>query len=328
MLGNDAAFHEARERTAAYRDIDASTAPRLQTTLWWPPPDRKLRGRYRDIGNFQVLDGPVIAVRIATDFDIEPLRQILGSIAVETPGDHRFDYVLSRGGLHRLIIDDQIAMAGYPSEERPEPQSHGNPFVYLMSELLLRLLSHVPLLAVLHASAVVWRGKKIVFMGVSGSGKSTIAASLVGSGDARYLGDDIVPITRSEDIVPVPLAPSIKEGSWPIAQRLFPQLGEAGIFYKGTQPLKYLVDAPYAEWGGPPDLIVFPTFSRVRAPKSVRLTQIEVLLQISRAGLWVTPDNLDPLLDMLGGLPAIAMRHGPDPDQTRAILETHLEASD
>ncbi len=43
----------------------------------------------------------------------------------------------------------------------------------------------------LHASAVVWRGRAIVFTGLSGQGKSTICSDLVAQG-AGFMGDDIV----------------------------------------------------------------------------------------------------------------------------------------
>lgn len=43
----------------------------------------------------------------------------------------------------------------------------------------------------LHASAVIWRGKALVFAGKSGQGKSTLCNDLVALG-AGFLGDDIV----------------------------------------------------------------------------------------------------------------------------------------
>lgn len=43
----------------------------------------------------------------------------------------------------------------------------------------------------LHASAVVWRGRAIVFTGLSGRGKSTLSTDLVARG-AGFLGDDLV----------------------------------------------------------------------------------------------------------------------------------------
>lgn len=43
----------------------------------------------------------------------------------------------------------------------------------------------------LHASAVTWRGRAIVFTGLSGQGKSTLSTDLVAQG-AGFLGDDLV----------------------------------------------------------------------------------------------------------------------------------------
>lgn len=325
MLGNDAAARKAREDIAAYHDVIAMNSDNLISDRS-PAGDVPYCQGFKNLGSFRITDGPVIGVRVATDFDIHPLKHILFSLSTKAPSEQRLDYVLTHGRRHLLRVNEQVVLDGAFCDGRPGQDINNNPFIHLMSELLLRLLSHVPLMVVLHASAVAWRGKRIVFVGASGSGKSTIAAALVGSANAAYLADDITPITRSGDIIPVPLAPSIKQGAWPLVYRLFPQLREATTFLKGGQSLKYLVDAPYAERGGPPDLIVFPTFSEAREPKAARLTEIEVLLQMSQTMPWVAPENLDPFLDMLGGLPAIAMRHGPDIEQTVALLEAHLEA--
>jgi len=52
----------------------------------------------------------------------------------------------------------------------------------------------------LHASAVIWRGHSIAFLGESGQGKSTLAACLADAGrpDWRLVADDILPVTDSK----------------------------------------------------------------------------------------------------------------------------------
>ncbi len=51
---------------------------------------------------------------------------------------------------------------------------------------------------VLHASAVVKRGRALVFAGVSGAGKSTIATLLCQNSDVTQLADDIVIVAPSD----------------------------------------------------------------------------------------------------------------------------------
>lgn len=63
---------------------------------------------------------------------------------------------------------------------------------------------------VLHASAVVSEGGCIAFMGDSGQGKSTLAASFAASGTA-FLTDDALQVeARGDDIVVIPSHPSIR----------------------------------------------------------------------------------------------------------------------
>lgn len=62
-------------------------------------------------------------------------------------------------------------------------------------DAIVMLLTHVIMAYhrryTLHASAVVWRGRAVVFTGRSGQGKSTLCTDLVAQG-AGFLGDDIV----------------------------------------------------------------------------------------------------------------------------------------
>lgn len=54
----------------------------------------------------------------------------------------------------------------------------------------------------IHAAAVVWRGRAVVFTGRSGMGKSTLCTDLVAQG-AGFLGDDIVFLYQENDEVRV-----------------------------------------------------------------------------------------------------------------------------
>lgn len=328
MLGNRAAADAAHATTSKGQSPRATGSSDAPAPLTRDALGSQLRDHeFQSVGNLQVSGGPVVSLRISSDHNIAPLRQILVGLATQAQCDLRFDYAIARDGRQRLWINGERLIDGRPDPVQSRQGLHSTPFVYLMFELLRRLFSHAQLLVLLHGSAVVWQGKTIVLAGASGSGKTTLAASLVGLQGAKYLADDIVVMAHPDRILPLPLAPSIKEGTWPLVERYFPQLADAQVFYKRTRPLKYLANAPYAEVGGAKDLLVFPIFSRTDEPKSVRLTRVETLLHLSRAGLWTTPDNLDPFLDMLAGVPAIALRHGPDLSQTHAMLDEQLRTS-
>ena len=84
----------------------------------------------------------------------------------------------NRGGAPAQL---QIA----PEDDRPE-----EPFAYTLSELLALLLTRISRAVLLHAACVVADGEAILFAGMSGSGKSTMASLWDLSGRATVLGDE------------------------------------------------------------------------------------------------------------------------------------------
>lgn len=135
----------------------------------------------------------------------------------------------------------------------------------------------------------------------------------------------MLPVLRDGSLVPVPLAPSIKSGSLPILVPLFPALGSSVERVQGGKAYRYLSNAPWATRGGKIDLIAFPVFSATASPKSVDLTDIEVLLNLAQAGVWVPPECFETFLGVILDTRAIAMRHTPDFSATKALLRQTLE---
>lgn len=91
----------------------------------------------------------------------------------------------------------------------------------------------------LHGSAVAIDGKAYVFIGDSGAGKSTLAAALLKRG-YKLLSDDVIPLTLSEERIPI-VTPSYPQ------QKLWQEsLNEFGMDKKDYKPIyqredKYLV---------------------------------------------------------------------------------------
>jgi hypothetical protein len=88
----------------------------------------------------------------------------------------------------RLTLDLNGATAQLqiaPEDDRPE-----EPFAYTLSELLALLLTRISRAVLLHAACVVADGEAILFAGMSGSGKSTMASLWDLSGRATVLGDE------------------------------------------------------------------------------------------------------------------------------------------
>jgi len=76
----------------------------------------------------------------------------------------------------------------------------------------------------IHAAAVARDGRCILLPGPAGSGKSTIAAAMVGAG-MGLLGDEAVVLARESLCArPVPFPICLKSGSWELLARQFPEL--------------------------------------------------------------------------------------------------------
>ncbi len=72
---------------------------------------------------------------------------------------------------------------------------------------------------ILHASAVAWAGAGHVFTGVSGAGKSTIAALLDEHPDCTRLADELVVLARTDDGWSVHTPPVIGKEDLPLGAR-------------------------------------------------------------------------------------------------------------
>lgn len=321
-LGNHAAAEAARATPSAPPPPDLTIGREAAR-----PPEDLIR-----LGTYQIDGGPALSLDLTAQWDQRALAALLAPLI----SPHSPDAALQAGllgpdappletssltplpQLRGLWRDGQLRQAA------PPPTDTDTPFFNLVFELLMQLLERHPVLAILHGAAVLWRGRRIVLLGTSGSGKSTLAAQLVADGGA-YIGDDYVVMLEDGRLVPVPLAPSLKEGSWPLVTPLFPQLADADVFFKEDIRLKYLSTPPFCRDPGPADLFVFPKFSTQGPAKHVALSEIEILLYLAQAGMWLQSDTLACFVDHIRRTPAIALRQTPDFDTTKTLLTTALD---
>jgi len=78
----------------------------------------------------------------------------------------------------------------------PPPLTLEDTLTYVMGPILGIVLRRLNWTC-LHASAVVWNGRSVIFVGRTGAGKSTTAAAAIRRHGARMLTDDIVALRRS-----------------------------------------------------------------------------------------------------------------------------------
>lgn len=317
----DAGAHRLMLGNRAAALAQTPTVPQKTTTT--DLPEIKPAISYMPLGTYAVQGGPAVALRVALCPDLagdpRTLTSLLGDLAVAAPAEITLDYSAYASG--RQLWKDGRCLASGPL--KGEGVAHGFNFYF---ELVRALLAHEPLTAILHGSGLRWGGRNLVFMGPSGSGKSTLAALLVAQG-GQYLGDDLVALLGTDCRAhPLPFAPSIKQGAWPVLLPHYPALAEAVTLRKGSVALRFLSGMPFLPGrdAGPPDLLVFPRFSPGAMPRAVRLSPAETLLELSRSGLWLAPDAGETLIDWACRVPAIALRHTPDIGATQAILDAAL----
>jgi len=122
----------------------------------------------------------------------------LPSGAIYTVYEAGNGYLLRFHGLAQFWVSgDTSEVLCEPGDESTEGYL-GVLLVGTITALLLTLRGY----AVLHASAVSWHGRAVVFAGVSGRGKTTAAALACAAG-GEFLCDDVVALTRADGAVAI-----------------------------------------------------------------------------------------------------------------------------
>lgn len=172
-----------------------------------------------------------------------------------------------------------------------------------------------PWLAMLHAAAAATPAGCLLLCGGSGRGKSTLLAGLVHAG-AQFMADDIAPLQAQPQLIwPTPLAISVKQGSWRMVGRLFPQLGEAPVVRFGGRTMRYLWPPAHAvaePRGLPVVAAVFPARRLGAAAKLERLDAVQSLILLGEGGsvLPAEDDGLAAFLAWWRDVPAYRLTYG------------------
>lgn len=126
---------------------------------------------------------------------------------------------LRRGGRHVVLrigrtgAGHEVRLNGRRAALVRSPAAVAPTVKALLAQLVLARSDYA--LAV-HAAALASRRGVVLLPGVSGAGKTTLAAALHAHG-FEYLGDDTIVLERgSLDVRPVPFAPAVKAGAWPL----------------------------------------------------------------------------------------------------------------
>lgn len=161
-------------------------------------------------------------------------------------------------------------------------------------------------LGTFHAAAVGNEKGAILMPGISGRGKSTLTAFLTANGWI-YGGDDIIglghPTTDDPRCLVLPFcsALSVKEGSVPVLEPLYPGLGSLPEIDYDIKSARFLGIPQEKQMGADPTprrirAIVFPHFDKAAPPAEISpLTSRDALLQLAGVG-YRTGERMDPML--------------------------------
>ncbi|HEY4253065.1 MAG TPA: hypothetical protein VGM87_17780 [Roseomonas sp.] len=196
----------------------------------------------------------------------------------------------------------------------------------MVETILVNLAVHrTPHLAALHAALVARDGRGLLLSGESGAGKSTLVTALLSQG-WDYGTDELVMLT-ADRLVPMPIAPCIKEGSQAEASRRFPALALEPAQDRYGRRVRYLPLRRPALAGATADCVVFPRWDAAATPGLTRLAPIEgltrLLAQCIRVSGRMDAAGVDRLLAWHAGLRYVAITYAGS-DQATALLEQAL----
>lgn len=188
-------------------------------------------------------------------------------------------------------------------------------------------------LAVVHAGAVGdQNGRATVFIAQRGSGKSTLVRWLQSQGFI-YLADDVVPVTFSGHMLPMPMCQRFKQGSWELLdiassvnQRIYARY--EGHHVKYAQPLTGSTEQWKPNWSV--QTIIFPSYNpEINAPALKRLTQVQTLTRLCGSGSVfggsMNRRQLEALVAWIASVPAYSLDYAEfGPALTQQLLELSL----
>lgn len=185
-----------------------------------------------------------------------------------------------------------------------------------LQAVLLALHGESRVTAILHAAAVVIGGRVILLAGATGSGKSTLTAALTARG-AVYLGDDLIALDQSGQAVGgLPLAASIKAGSFAIASRLHPGRFGSRVFTLGARSVRYLdLSRAACSYNGgmlPVGVLILPHFNAGSGLEVVPITPEDVFSELISTGTEIVgaPRSIKPLVRLIMQHPSVSLRYG------------------
>jgi hypothetical protein len=174
-----------------------------------------------------------------------------------------------------------------------------------------------------HAAMVTDRDRGVMLCAPREAGKSTLAAYLAAHG-YEFLADEPALLrldTASVTSLRLPI--SLKEGSWAVLQREWPQAAHAPIHLRSDGVRIRLLHAPQTRLSARLTHIVFPCYDPASTPAIEQLTPLRTLSLLNDGGMLLGRDFARPafeaFLRLICAVPAYAMRYASLDEAARMI---------
>ena len=184
-------------------------------------------------------------------------------------------------------------------------------------ELLICILTNyspqLEIMAMIHAGVVADGDKALVLPATTRGGKSTITAALVHAG-YRYLSDDTAPIDGpSGRVYPFPLGLSLRPGSWPMLERMFPDLRNRKSLPRPYEKVK-VMPLPGSRTEFNPlcvSALIFLAYGPGKKNNLQILSLTQAMVNLSEAGFWVPLQGgqVPRFLDWMCGIPCYQLEY-------------------
>jgi len=234
-----------------------------------------------DVTRYYQLPGLRFSVRYDREFMERECRPRLSAIETSAPGglDAEFE----------IRSDDTMWSVTLNGRELSRTNSPNEVRIDLLMGILTSFHRGIRIMAMIHAGVVACGGKALILPATTQGGKSTLTAALIHAG-YRYLSDDTAPIDGPSGLVfPFPLGLSLRPGSWPVLNGMFPELKNHKALEPPYEEVK-VMPLPRAWTIFEPlavSTLVFPVRGPGKANELQRLSLTEAMVQLSEAGFWV-----------------------------------------
>jgi len=162
-------------------------------------------------------------------------------------------------------------------------------------------------LAILHAAACGTSHRCIILPAATNSGKSTLTAALMHSGLYVFSDDSAAIDRQTAQVVSLPFALMLREGSWPVLSPYFPDLPSAPTFYRNGDYVRFLRPRSNPVINAlAPQCLLFAHYQPGVPVHIQTLTTFEALVGLQKSGFWVPHhrESVGQFLSWLQSLPA------------------------